>query len=244
MKTRATLLLLSLLSPALACAQQLTLFEATDAEPEQQGPRVLAPQPNNNSAGAPAFSLRGTSRFGDQYRTVLVYRSGQEVVLSWQPGQRVPVPGYESFSVTNIDGRQVTLNHPGQDACIASQDLGVSCQSNTLALLSLSSAKPLPASTNGGEAPQTRQAGIVGQPEPGTVVNSNGQQVFINPFSGEPEVLPQLSPEEQAARAQRQATRRERLSQFEPERISDEDIPAGMQRVRTPFGDRLVPIRE
>jgi hypothetical protein len=35
------------------------------------------------------------------------------------------------------------------------------------------------------------------------------------------------------------------LRQFEQSAvIEDADIPPGMQRVRTPFGDRLVPVRE
>jgi hypothetical protein len=53
----------------------------------------------------------------------------------------------------------------------------------------------------------------------------------------------QLSPEEQAARAQRQQQRTDRLRAFQGRRIDDADIPPGMQRARTPFGDTLVPIQ-
>ena len=77
------------------------------------------------------------------------------------------------------------------------------------------------------------------------MINANGQQVFRNPFSGELEVAEQqLSPEELAARAERQAARRGRLSNFQLERISEADVPPGMRLVRTPFGDRIVPVRE
>jgi hypothetical protein len=75
-------------------------------------------------------------------------------------------------------------------------------------------------------------------------VNANGQQVFINPFSGQPEVMQQLSPEEQMQRDQRQQLRAARLRAFGQSQIEDEAIPPGMQRVRTPFGDRLMPVRE
>ena len=51
--------------------------------------------------------------------------------------------------------------------------------------------------------------------------------------------------EERAGRQQRQEARAARLRQFEDSAtINDADVPAGMQRVRTPFGDRLMPIRE
>ena len=230
-----------------ASAQQLNLFEATDGEPEVQGPvqtRGIAVQ---QSSGAPAFTLRGTSRFGDTYHTVLLDRGGQSVTVDWQPGQRVPVPGYENFVVTGIEGRQVTLQHPALDACIESESAGVSCLSNNLSLLALSNAAPLPLSANSSAADagpatgpfgsnQTQSAGA--DPQLGI---QGRPGAIINPFSGEVVDAQQLSPEQQAAIAERQGNRRGRFSQFQPERIDESDVPQGMRRVRTPFGDRLVP---
>ena len=231
-------------------AQTLTLFESTDREPEPQGPVQAGSAPGMQAGGQPAFTLKGASRFGDNYRATLLSRDGTEVELAWQNGQSVPVPGYENFRVSNVQGRQVTLLHPGQDVCINNESAGVSCISSTQALLSLSNAKPLvPNTAAQGAGPEAAQ--IFGNGEAitagpgGVMINANGQQVFRNPFSGEIEVVEQqLSPEELSARAERQAARRGRLSNFQPERISEADVPPGMRLVRTPFGDRIVPVRE
>jgi hypothetical protein len=67
---------------------------------------------------------------------------------------------------------------------------------------------------------------------------------FINPFVNIAADAAPMQDAEMAARADRARARAERLEQFQVERIADDQIPPGMRRVRTPFGDRLVPVRE
>ena len=238
--------------PLAVQAQVLSLFESIENEAEPQGPvQINAGSPLQQN-GQPAFTLKGASRFGDNYKAILLSRDGHEVQVQWQAGQRVPVPGYQNFQITAVDGRQVTLLNPGQDICIENTSVGVSCMSPSQSLLTLSNAAPLAVSANGAAPAQlVDAAAIFGNGEAltegpgGVMINANGQQVFRNPFSGELEVAEQqLSPEELAARAERQAARRGRLSNFQPERISEADVPPGMRLVRTPFGDRIVPVRE
>ena len=229
-------------------AQELNLFEAVEADAEPGTGPFQVQESISLPGSKPAFTLRSTSRVGDNYHSVLINRDGNVTEVNWQPGQQVPLPGYESFAVINIAGRQVSVRQPGNENCVTDETLGVRCEGN-VAQLTLATLSPVVNSqaidaifgpTVGdpfeaaAQAAQANQGGFAVQ----------GQQVVINPFSGEPELVPQLSPEEQAARVERQAARAARLRQFEPERINEADVPDGMRLVRTPFGDRVVPIRQ
>jgi hypothetical protein len=249
----SVVIMLSLATGSIA-AQELTLFESIENEQESPGPVQLnqALQSSIGPAGQPVFTLKGASRFGDKYLSVLLSRDGKEIQVQWQEGTNVPVPGYENYQVTRVSGREVVLTHRGQDICLENPAVGVSCINSAASLLTLSNATPLPVAANTAQPQQANDASaifgngeVISAGPGGVMINANGQQVFRNPFSGELEVAEQqLSPEELEARAVRQQARRDRLSSFEPERISDDNVPAGMRRVRTPFGDRLVPIRE
>jgi hypothetical protein len=252
---------------AAAQAQELRLFEPTEGEPAAAVPagpeQPFAPVGN----GQPAYTLRSVSHFGDQYQAVLVDRSGQTVKVAWKEGESAPVPNSAFTIVSSGSSSTVSLNHPAGDTCVNSIPLGVRCLDGNRSQLSLAVAAPLASNSQMPAMPQGAQGfvdngngvmtmgpnapagffneGSVGALPPGVDPAQNGQQVFINPFSGEPEVMPQVPPEELAARQQRQELRAARLRQFEQQqRIEDADIPAGMQRIRTPFGDRLMPIRE
>ena len=87
---------------------------------------------------------------------------------------------------------------------------------------------------NLGEIDQTGEEG-----EPATIGNSG--VLTRNPFSGELQEAPNLSAEEITAREERRQARAEQFRNFEIVRIADDEIPEGMQRIRTPFGDRLEP---
>lgn len=75
---------------------------------------------------------------------------------------------------------------------------------------------------------------------PGAVLDANGQAVYVNPFSGQVEPVPQMGDPESQARAARQAQRAMRLRQFEPARIDPATLPPGTRIENTPFGDRIV----
>lgn len=241
-----------------ASAQDLRLFEEPDAEPTDQVVGAV-PQEAFTGNGQPAFTLRSISRFGDQYHATMLNRAGELVPVSWIAGQNAPVAN-TGFTVVAAGPGTLSLAHPAGDSCVNAPLAGVSCADGARSELRLAVAAPL--ASNGAPPVQgvpgqqqgfINDGGQMGPPnpfDPAAVqaaqqqAAQNGQQVFINPFSGEPEVMPQLSPEEQAARQQRQEMRRARLRQFEQPVIEDAEVPPGMQRVTTPFGDRLMPIRE
>lgn len=242
-------------------AQELRLFEPVEGEPAAAAPAGPEQAFTAVGNGQPAYTLRSVSHFGAQYQAVLIDRSGQTVKVTWQEGESAPVPN-SAFTVgSNGSSTSVALNHPAGDGCVTSPQLGVRCLDGNRSQLSLAVAAPLASNGvapgmpqgfvdngNGAMGPNAPAGffndGVVGT-YPQGVNGAQGQQVFINPFSGEPEVMPQVPPEELAARQQRQELRAARLQQFEQQRrIDDADIPVGMERVRTPFGDQLMPIRE
>ncbi len=249
-------------------AQELTLFE-----PVESGDATVAPQPFpgavSNANGQPAYTVRSTALLGDSYKVTLIDRQGKQVEVDWRPGERSPLPGAPDFLIEDIQQRSVVLTQPGNDPCITAPQQGVSCIDSNRAMLALTVAAPLAANAQGAQTlpvsgtvagngivvdpaavPQNPfEAAILAQqaqaaqglpvPVPGV------QGVFVNPFNGQAEVVDNLPPDQQAAREVRQRARSERLNRMvESTRIPDDQIPAGMRRVTTPFGDRLIPVRE
>lgn len=244
----ALALLTSVLLGASASAQELRLFEPIESEQGNQPVTTGPEQVFTVGNGQPAVTLRSTSRFGDQYQAVLVSRSGETFTVHWREGESAPVPGMGGFAVVGISSAGVALMHPPGDPCVSAEASGVLCQSGNQASLRLATSAPL--ASNGVTAVQTSEQAFGGADPLGPNAFNGapapeGPQVFINPFSGEAETLPAISEEERQARQQRQEVRAARLRQFEQAAtIEDADIPPGMQRVRTPFGDRLIPVRE
>lgn len=227
-------------SPALV-AQDLTLFE--NLRTEDMGPRQGAALESQvvGTTGT-QFSLRSNSRFGDEYRSVLVDGSGNTVDIRWVPGTTVAVPGQSGYTVINVNAQELTLQQPVP--CIAVEGTGVRCLDPNTAVLSLATLAPL---KQNGNSLQADEAIVIGGdvmgPQQAVVMGPDGEQEFINPFAAA--VMEQQGIDvEQAGRTERARARAERLQQFQVERIPDDQVPPGMRLVRTPFGDRLVPIRE
>ncbi len=227
-------------------AQPLTLFEPLEATttPQQQAAaqqsaiRRPGQQPNE-----PVFSLRSTSKFGDQYRTTLVNRDGTTVRIQYEPGRPAQVLGHPGFAVLDVSPRQVTLELPASEPCIENRDKGVSCVGPNLATLTLSNAAPIrPAQPQQARGPAVPVRGVAFPEGVSTAMEAAMAEgaVVMNPFTGEVQAVQQLTPEERAMRAQMQAERAGQLRDLQQQRIADDQIPPGMRRVRTPFGDRLV----
>jgi hypothetical protein len=247
----ALLGLLLLTTPAVA--QELRLFEQPEGEAQQQDLPVNNEQVFGQG-GQPAYTLRSISRFGDRYEAVLINRTGGTAKVNWRAGETAPLLNSGGFNIVAAGPGTISLTHPAGDSCVTAPAVGVACSSSDRSELRLVVAAPL--ASNGvmpPQGPQQQADGFFQAADP-LGVNAaqgnippdvNGQQVFINPFSGEPEVMPQIPEEERVARQQRQELRAARLRQFEQgAQIPDAAIPPGMERVRTPFGDRLIPIRE
>lgn len=252
-KTSKLLFLLAFVALNTNAQQSLDLFQATD-NPDEDQTSSRRPQRDVQRVTEPAFTLVGTSRFGDEYYASLLHRDGSPVRVEWVPGGIVEIKGYNGFGLAQVSSRKVSLRMPESEPCVASEAKGVSCNGQ-FAVLSLSNAAPVVR-----ERPDRNRAGsdnedavilgsgegeeqqITGEPGQETIGNTN--VLLRNPFSGEFQTARDLTPEELAEREARTQERAERFRNFEIVRIADDEIPEGMQRVRTPFGDRLEPIEE
>ncbi|MEY4642153.1 MAG: hypothetical protein RLZZ227_2147 [Pseudomonadota bacterium] len=238
---------LAVLGSAAAVAQDLQLFEPMDLEADAQSAPLMTDQPGFVSNGQPAYTLRSLSRFGAQYQAILINRAGEISKLAWQEGESPQILNSGGFTVASVGPSSLSLQHPPGDACVAAITSGVTCVTGDRSELRLTVAAPLPPTV---AAIPMQPGGPFSEGQMGPMpvdpaMEPQPDQVFINPFSGEAEVMPQVSEQERADRMARQQLRAERLRQFEQSAlIDDADIPPGMQRVRTPFGDRLVPVRE
>lgn len=240
------LLLLSLAASAQnGMAPSLNLFEPTEQpQSQEQQPRQVRRDQANQE---PAFTLRGTGRFGDQYVTSLQSRDGSRVNVKWREGQQANVEGYPAYTVLDVNPRSISLQLPAEEACFPNRAKGVDCASGAnIAILSLATATALPPPQQPVAVDPNAQAQTEGaQPTAdGTQVLADGTEVLLNPFTGEPQFVPQLTEEERQARDERARRRQEALRNFQPVRIPDDQIPPGMRRISTPFGDRLVPAEE
>lgn len=241
------ILLVSLLLSQFSLGQtELNLFQETADSQQRAETSSRRPERASQRETEPAFTLVGTSRFGDEYFASLLARNGTSVKAEWKRGTVVEIEGYRGYSIASIGSREVSIRMPDLESCIESEGKGVRCNGN-IALLSLSYSEPLAAVENlqdsnviiNSEENSDDSEAIIDDESSQTIGNS--RVLRRNPFSGELQELPDLSPEQQAAREERQQERAERFRNFEIVRIPDDEVPDGMQRVRTPFGDSLEP---
>lgn len=205
------------------CAQDLTLFEAVETPANAGGPSAEQAREQRNLPNGPAFTLLGTSRIGDTRRASLIDSDGKVVVVELSDEDSTPIPDHSGYSIVSLGSGKVSISMPEDTPCIGSSDKGVLCGSNGLAELSLTTAAPIVVAggqdNNNGVAEQA--AAEDGQPE--------------NPFAAALRAAAQNEASAQSGRP-----RRNNGEGFEARRIADEDVPPGMRKVRTPFGDRLV----
>ena len=232
-------------------AQSLNLFQETD-NPQREVEQTRTTQRNRDVNTDPAFTLVGTSRFGEKYFASLLSRDETSILVEWTPGKVVSIDGYRDYGLANVGSRTASIRIPSGINCIENNEKGVRCNGN-IAILSLSNGKPLENNDL-----NTTEIDEVSNNEDAIVLNNNetviedessntipGTNVLRrNPFSGELQTLPELSEEQRLAREQRRAERAEQFRNFEIVRIPDDEIPEGMRRVRTPFGDSLEPIED
>jgi len=239
---------------SLAQAQNLTVFEALESSPELPLVPRTAQQAALSQNGNPAFTLRSISRFGDDYRGVLVDRNGNKVDVLWREGESMELPGMGGHVVVEANSRQLVVQHANSDSCVESKVSGVSCRGANLSVLTLATMSPLqatpqpqqgrgqtqiPGQAQGqsrGRLPQGNSTVMLEGGE-AVVIDQDGNQVLINPFvdatfAGPQPVDPAIAP------------RMNRGQLRNGERMDNEELPVGTRVVRTPFGDRLVPVRE
>lgn len=245
---------ISLIIPCLTIAQddepEFRLFE--DVEQSSSNSSRSAQRRATRNGGEPdvpepEFTLQGTSRIGDDYKAILLNKSGSTVIVEVEPGSSTGVEGYRGYAVVDIGGGRVSLQLPDDTPCIESSGRGVECSSTSnIALLSLAIGEPLAARVRAEEVnPAPDESSTA--PEENTQPAADGTD-RTNPF----EAISRQNAGQTAAAsalgntpgnvtgAAAAGTAATPARQFTPRRISPEEVPAGMRVVSTPFGDRLV----
>jgi len=219
-------------------AESFTLFGSVDSAGGDSSPRGRDTRGRGGNSARngtePEFTLVGTSRIGSRYSAILKNKNGDEVRVATSPDTNTPVSGFSSYAVVDVGAGSVSLQYPPGSSCIEFEDQGVSCNmAGNIASLSLTNADPL-----------TRQA-----PEIEPVASENDETALDSAASAD-EVIANPDNPFAALRARAQAAGNDGVPaavgqgqrrQLNLRRIPDEDIPPGMRRVATPFGDRLVP---
>jgi hypothetical protein len=213
------------------CGQDLNLFQETERDLEKSDTQTRNTR-NTTQSTVPVFTLVGTSRFGEKYLASLKHQNGRKIEIKWKDGTVIPIKEFNSFSIVDIGSRSVSIRYPADTPCVNSIDLGITCNGN-MAVLRLSNLAPI--ENNQVENNQAENR-IVDIDE-----NESVSKMIRNPFSGEMQEAPILTEEQKAEREERRQRRAEQFRNFEIVRIADDEIPEGMQRIRTPFGDRLEP---
>lgn len=252
-KSNLLITLCILTCPVSGFGQELNLFQQTESSQSQQVDNGR-PQRASRAQSAPAFTLVGISRFGEEYYASLLSREGDSVRVKYNGKGITNIEGYRGFRIADISSRRVSIRFPDTDPCIENLDKGVQCLDD-IALLTLRNATPKESRVSAQDTEEIISEGsdfesisinesdaVVFEDSPDTIPGTN--VLRRNPFTGELQTLPNRTPEEEAERNRIRAERAERFRNFEVVRIADDEIPEGMQRVRTPFGDSLEPIED
>jgi len=207
-------------------AQELNLFEGVE---NSQAPDQPQPRRNREDRAAmnePQFTLVGTSRIGNSWKATLRTRTGETVVVEGAPDGRVPVPGHPGYHLTGVEGRRVAIDYPASDGCTEFSEKGVSCTSDNVGALSLTTAAAVvvaEADRNGnGDRRNNEESQADGSAEEPS-----------NPFAAALRAAANQTPEDAA-------NRRAEAQRFQMRRIDPSEVPPGQRLVRTPFGDRLI----
>jgi hypothetical protein len=220
-------------------AQKLDLFQDIETQETDNTNRVARNQQSKNTATSPLFTVKGISRFGDRYLVSLITNNGSSEIIRWLSKTSVSLRGYPGYSIADVSSKTVTLVYPEASGCSPIPDKGINCNGPYM-LLSLTNGEPI---KQNNVAENNSNIDFTNQEEENIdIIDGEEGRFFRNPFSGEMQEIPELSPEELARRDERRGRRAEMFRDFEIVRIPDEDIPEGMQRIRTPFGDSLEPV--
>lgn len=171
------------------------------------------------TSSEPVFTLVGTSRIADKTSITLLHVSGEKVRVRYT-GQPTNIVGYEGFYVSEVNGRQISIQHPSSSPCVVFVERGIDCDKiNNTSRIRLTSATAIPSSSEG-------------IPESEGLPVDPSEESRVNPF----DVLRRSSG---GAASDRPIENQRR---FQPRRIDPAEVPPGMRIVSTPFGDRLVEI--
>ncbi len=219
------ILVVGIASERALSAVELNLFERVESTNTINS--ISSDQAREQRAlpNAPTFTLLGTSRIGGKLKASLVDNNGEVIRVEMGDEASTPIPGHVGYRLVRVGSREVAISLPGNTPCIGFEDKGVSCGSDGLAELSLTTAAPIIVAST---AEQTQQNND-------EIAAANAEEEPDNPFAA---ALRAAAQNEAATRGRGRPI----SERFEVQRIAPEDVPPGKRVVRTPFGDRLVDI--
>lgn len=207
-----------------ALSQDLSLFEPVEVPAGANNPNSPQAREQRALPNAPAFTLLGTSRIGSKLTASLVDNNGELIQVKMTDEVSTPIPGHVGYRLVRVGSRDVAISLPANTPCIGFEEKGVSCGSDGLAQLALTTAAPIVVTPTAEDASQTNDE----------IAAANAEEEPDNPFAA---ALRAAAQNEAATRGRGGRAINER---FEVRRIAPEDVPEGKRVVRTPFGDRLV----
>ncbi len=195
--------------------------------PRARRPLPAIPKPPKPLLPQKDFVLRGTSLIGKQRSVVLKGPDSKEFIQKLENDQRTPIAGYPDYYLLNVTAREIQLEYPTDAPCRTDNpQQGLKCNkedNGKTVVLSLKQQQALP--------PRP----VTPTPQP-----SSAQSPVAAGSRPSPTTLDEIRARREEARKKRE----ELYKNFQRRVIKDEEVPPGMRVVRTPFGDRLVPIQQ
>ena len=214
---------LLLIMSASGSSQILTLFEETETNlgaSERENSRAARRDSDGNLITGPEFTLIGTTRIGRNFLVVLKDRLGEIISINMSAGTSASIPSHPGFQIVEIGSGNAAIQFPNISRCVEFLDQGVGCETDDIARLVLTNAKPLERASGGAML----NSGSIAESLPQGAVEQENES---NPFEA---ILQRAANPDSGVEG----------TAFEPRRIKPEDVPPGMRVVSTPFGDRLV----
>jgi hypothetical protein len=197
--------------------------------PRARKPLPSIPKPPKPLLPQKDFVLRGTSLIGKQRSVVLKGPDSKEFIQKLETDQRTPITGYPDYYLLNVNAREIQVEYPADAPCRTDNpQQGIKCNkedNGKTVALSLQRQQALP----------PRPVPIPPPPQP---------LPMQSPVAAGSTLPPTTLDEIRARREEARKKREELYKNFQRRVIKDEEVPPGMRVVRTPFGDRLVPIQQ
>lgn len=166
------------------------------------------------------FFLKGILQIGSRYSVILQTPSSKSLTQRYYQGKEIQLVGFPNYRLLKVSAREIELEYPKDAPCQKDNPKrGVKCKKGkndkTTAILSL-----------------VRNKAVKRAPTP--------TQTRNNPFTAN-----NLAAQEQEKKRQADLARRKEVyKNFKRKVIKDDEVPEGMRVIRTPFGDRLVPLNK
>lgn len=191
---------------------------------------------DKSAAAGGGLTLRGTLMNGNGATAILAASGGEAFAVRWRQGEEAPIKNHGGYFLIEVNPRQAKVRFPSHHPCLSMPEQGVTCESSSVAILSLLRLAALPTVSPPTVAPpaaaSSPTAGNIPSVSPPVVTTGGG----VNPF----QVLLE-NQRRNASSPPGAAAQSDGVPKSMPKRIEAGEAPPGMKVLRTPFGDRLAP---